>query len=213
MIKLLCIQAARKYVVFAEQTDSASLRNFVFAFGTQYIDVATLKNNCQYDNEMIINGKTFMYGNNVVHANRVVCIDEEDELMQFPKYKQISGCPKRSYEIVDFMEAQKYDFTFWYYQLTHGDALVRSENDGYNIDMIFCMVKYIDMPIDISKKGKLVNTEEKDIEYLEGKLNISLSWEDVHVFEFNSVRKYIVGKKVTIVKDNYNEIEIPIDVF
>ena len=103
-------------------------------------------------------------------------------------------------------------FTFWYYTVSHGQALLRSvrKDNDENIDIYFGNVSYIEIPTVID--GLEIRTEpsSSDKEYINGK--IGSTKQKITVLVHEEKKYYIVSSSIKIMKNNLLFHELPFDI-
>lgn len=106
-------------------------------------------------------------------------------------------------------------FKFWFYHVTHGEAIIRSmktEEDGTNIDIYFGDIQYIEMPTILSEL-KLINANAADIVYLTEKTGKSVRPQNVIVLLLGERRFYIIASIVKVMENSLETNELPIMTF
>lgn len=106
-------------------------------------------------------------------------------------------------------------FKFWFYHVTHGEAIIRSvktEEFGTNIDIYFGDIQYIEIPTKLSEL-KLENANETDIVYLTEKTGNVVRSQDVIVLFSGERRFYIIASIVKVMENTLETNELPIMTF
>ena len=106
-------------------------------------------------------------------------------------------------------------FKFWFYQITHSEAIIRSGKKSEfekNIDIYFGGIKYIEIPTILSEL-KLEAINESDMMYLEKKIKSSFSATEVTVLVSGEHRYYVVATVKKIFMNELEMLEVPIDIF
>ena len=104
-------------------------------------------------------------------------------------------------------------FTFWYYTVSHQQALLRSigKDGDDNIDLYFPAVSYIDIPVDIDGL-EIVEPTDEDRQMIIDKLGTSLSSYDmITVLLHEDKRYYILSAQIKIIRNKMEWLELPFD--
>ena len=102
-------------------------------------------------------------------------------------------------------------FTFWYYTVSHGQALLRSvgKDNAENIDIYFGNVSYIEIPTVIDGL-EIREPSSSDEEYINGK--IGNTKQKITVLVHGEKKYYIVSSAIKIMKNNLLFYELPFDI-
>lgn len=103
-------------------------------------------------------------------------------------------------------------FKFWFYQISHSEALLRSPIDqmnSKNIDIYFDAVDYIEIPY-ILNNLSLEKAEEKDVKYISEKLGKDVSADKITVLICEEGRFYIIARLVRISENELDPMELPL---
>ena len=106
-------------------------------------------------------------------------------------------------------------FKFWFYHITHSEAIIRSERTEEfekNIDIYFGDIQYMEMPAVLSEL-KLDNANEADIIYLAEKTGKAVRPKDVTVLLSGGRRYYIIASIIRIMENSLEPNELPIVTF
>lgn len=106
-------------------------------------------------------------------------------------------------------------FKFWFYHVTHSEALIRSpksENYDNNIDIHFIDITYIEMPSTL-KDLRIEDGTQKDAIYLSNKLNKDVSLENIRVLISDGRRFYIVASIINITENMLPFMVLPFCTF
>lgn len=106
-------------------------------------------------------------------------------------------------------------FRFWYYQASHGEAIIRSPKNEFsdkNIDILFCDVKYIEIPTMLSEL-QLDSANKEDIVYLSKKIRGTVQAKDITVLVSGEQRFYVIASCIKVMENTLNMMELPVHTF
>lgn len=115
-------------------------------------------------------------------------------------------------EKIDFKNRK---FKFWFYHVTHSEALIRSpQNEKYNknIDIYFAGITYIEVPSVMQDLNINLGTHE-DAEYLSNKLGMNIPRENITVLNCDNRKFYIVSSVIKIMENDLSALELPFFTF
>ena len=104
-------------------------------------------------------------------------------------------------------------FQFWQYRVNHGELLVRSPMDARNprnIDIMFCGVKYVDLPRQITNL-EIDNPTEADMARATERLGKPLKQKNVIVLKSEDRRFLVVASVVKIVESDMDIMASPFE--
>ena len=110
---------------------------------------------------------------------------------------------------------EKRKFKFWFYHVTHREAIVRSLKTNClekNIDIYFGDIQYIEMPTSLAD-FRMENANDADIMYLEEKIGRPVQPQNVTVLTLEERRFYVVASISKIVENSLEMNELPISTF
>ena len=108
---------------------------------------------------------------------------------------------------------KKRKFTFWYYTVSHGQALLRSVgiDDTENIDIYFGNVSYIEIPTSIDGL-EIQAPSPDDIDYVTQRIGKINPKQKITVLLHDEKKYYIVSSSIKIMKNNLLFYELPFDI-
>lgn len=104
-------------------------------------------------------------------------------------------------------------FRFWYYTVSHAQALLRSvgKDDEENIDIYFGGVSYLEIPEEIDGL-EIKEPSASDKEYIAGKTGNFRPQDKITVLVHGGQKYYIVSSAVKIMKNKLESYELPFDI-
>lgn len=108
------------------------------------------------------------------------------------------------------MEINKLKFKMWYYTVSHGQLLLRS-NGSTNIDIYFGDVIYIEIPTSMSDLTVRETTKEDD-EYIRKKIGKVNNTQKITVLLCENRKYYIVSSVMMIMENSLSAFELPFDI-
>ena len=106
-------------------------------------------------------------------------------------------------------------FNFWFYHVSHCEALIRSPKDknfDKNIDIYFGAIKYIEIP-EIMYGLEFEEAKDEDVLYLCEKIGKAVSHEDIKVLISGGRRFYVVAPIIEIMENTLELMELPFYTF
>lgn len=109
-------------------------------------------------------------------------------------------------------------FKFWFYQVSHSEAIVRSPKTDFdkvydtNIDIYFGDIDYIEMPC-LLEGLQIDKATKEEQSYLCNKLDKDISKKRIIVLVSDGKRYYIVASIIKIMKNNLDYGDLPVNVF
>lgn len=103
------------------------------------------------------------------------------------------------------------EFKFWYYNISHGELLIRSikgSNNVKNIDIMFFDVIYVELPRNILDL-KIEDAKDDDILYIMDKINKPIKHENIIILSSNNRRYIVVASIMKIVENDLEIFELP----
>ncbi len=106
-------------------------------------------------------------------------------------------------------------FKFWFYQISHSEAIIRSPKTDLektyenNIDIYLGDISYIEMPY-ILEGLQIGKPTEEDRVYLSQKLGEDISSEKIIVLLSNGKRYYVVASIFRVMENNLDYGVLPI---
>lgn len=209
-------------------------RDCYFMFNVRYLTAKMMEDTAK---SIIRENNLCKYNSNEIEANHVASIKniKFDDMGLGPHYTFLENHDNQ--ETISYDVALKYSFALWYYQTSHGEALIRSINEGFNIDIYLHSVGFIDMPVGFNIKwkqerslgdnknsqllkavgvdccGQLVEATNEDYAVIEEKYQKLKEDEKLLVFLFDNKRGYVVGNVSKIVRNSYDVNEMSIHIF
>lgn len=109
------------------------------------------------------------------------------------------------------------EFKFWYYQISHGEVIIRSpknEDDMlyHNIDIYIGDVDYLELPFQFNGL-RITEATKEDMDYICLKLGKSVPGEKIIVLISQNKKYYIVASYYKILENDLNEDVLPIYCF
>lgn len=110
------------------------------------------------------------------------------------------------------------EFKFWFYQVSHGEAIIRSPKTdsektyGINIDIYLGNIMYIEMPC-LFQGLQIDKATEEDAVYLSQKLDKDISVEKIVVLISEGKRYYVIASIIKIMENNLDYGVLPIRAF
>lgn len=106
------------------------------------------------------------------------------------------------------------EFKFWFYQITHGEVIIRSpknEDDKlyHNIDIYIVDVDYLELPYQFHCL-RITEASKEDVEYISMRLGKSVPEKRIIVLVSENKKYYIVALYFKILENDLNEYELPI---
>lgn len=113
---------------------------------------------------------------------------------------------------MDLLKFANRKFKFWYYTVSHSQALIRSIglNGACNIDIYFGDVLYIEIPSDFSDLT-IDETTTDDIKYINNRLRKDIEPNKVTVLVCNVERYYVVSTIKKVMENQLSLFELPFD--
>ncbi len=118
----------------------------------------------------------------------------------------------KAFKVEEYNLSDRY-FQLLFYQLSHGEMIIRShKNDNNTIDIYFGDVKYIEIPRALN--GIIfIRPNEEDIRYLESKDIKEFTEDEVVVIMSNKKKYYVVASEISIIESDLLYMELPIHCF
>lgn len=116
------------------------------------------------------------------------------------------------------MEFADRKFKFWFYQVQHSEAIIRSTkvdlDKAYNtnIDIYFGDITYIEIPC-LLQELQIDKATEEDMMYLEQKLGKNIPAKKIVVLVSEGKRYYIVASIIKIMENDLDYGVLPIYTF
>lgn len=104
-------------------------------------------------------------------------------------------------------------FQFWYYAVSHAQALLRSvgKGDEENIDIYFGGVSYLEIPEEIDGL-EIKEPSAFDKEYIAGKTGNIRPQDKITVLVHGEQKYYIVSSAVKVLRNKLAFYELPFDI-
>ena len=116
------------------------------------------------------------------------------------------------------MEKQHFEnrkFKFWFYHVTHGEAIIRSMKNSHtekNIDIYLADIQYIEMPVMLSELS-LENANKTDVTYLSKKICKEVPIDNIVVLISGEHRYYVIASVIKVMENSLELDELPVTTF
>lgn len=101
---------------------------------------------------------------------------------------------------------KNYIFKMWHYSVSHNKMLLRSVHDGWNTDICFLDIKYIELPT-VLRGITILEPSQTDVEYLSDIIDIKD--ERITVILSQGKRYYVVSSIVKVIENELDLFELP----